>query len=155
MSPFLSAKIPKQDRNRKEQRKSSGQKPLSSAEPGVAVLRLSPLGVCRLPTNFVFDQLQRQQAETLGWVLSAWPDNSDKLADRFRTFRSLPGPVALLSASIFVLALSSWAMRSARGLRASGAELKLRHDHGSNYMSGDFRDEIKCLGIEASPSVAR
>jgi hypothetical protein len=30
--------------------------------------------------------------------------------------------------------------------------LKLRHDHGSNYMSGDFQDEIECLGIEASPS---
>jgi len=29
--------------------------------------------------------------------------------------------------------------------------LKLRHDHGSNYMAGDFQDEIKCLGIEASP----
>ena len=28
--------------------------------------------------------------------------------------------------------------------------LKLRHDHGSNYMSGDFQDEIECLGIEAS-----
>jgi putative transposase len=27
-----------------------------------------------------------------------------------------------------------------------------RHDHGSNYMSGDFQDEIKCLDIEASPS---
>jgi DnaJ-class molecular chaperone len=25
--------------------------------------------------------------------------------------------------------------------------LKLRHDHGSNYMSGDFQDEIECLGI--------
>jgi putative transposase len=24
--------------------------------------------------------------------------------------------------------------------------LKLRHDHGSNYMSGDFQDEIECLG---------
>ena len=23
--------------------------------------------------------------------------------------------------------------------------LKLRHDHGSNYMSGDFQSEIKCL----------
>ena len=31
----------------------------------------------------------------------------------------------------------------------------LRHDHGSNYMSGDFQDEIKCLGIEASPSFVR
>jgi putative transposase len=33
--------------------------------------------------------------------------------------------------------------------------LKLRHDHGSNYMSGDFQAEIKCLGIEASPSFVR
>jgi len=33
--------------------------------------------------------------------------------------------------------------------------LKLRHDHGSNYMSGDFQDEVKCLGIEASPSFVR
>ena len=30
-----------------------------------------------------------------------------------------------------------------------------RHDHGSNYMSGDFQSEIKCLGIEASPSFVR
>src|SRR3954454_13230369 len=33
--------------------------------------------------------------------------------------------------------------------------LKLRHDHGSNYMSGDFQDEIECLGIESSPSFVR
>ena len=33
--------------------------------------------------------------------------------------------------------------------------LKLRHDHGSNYMSRDFQDEIECLGIEASPSFVR
>ena len=33
--------------------------------------------------------------------------------------------------------------------------LKLRHDHGSNYMSGDFQGEIECLGIEASPSFVR
>ena len=33
--------------------------------------------------------------------------------------------------------------------------LMLRHDHGSNYMSGDFQDEIECLGIEASPSFVR
>lgn len=32
---------------------------------------------------------------------------------------------------------------------------KLRHDHGSNYMSVDFQDEIECLGIEASPSFVR
>ena len=30
--------------------------------------------------------------------------------------------------------------------------LKLSYNHGSNYLSGDFQDEIKCLGIEASPS---
>jgi len=33
--------------------------------------------------------------------------------------------------------------------------LKLRHDHGSNYMSEDFQAEIKCLGIKASPSFVR
>ena len=33
--------------------------------------------------------------------------------------------------------------------------LKLRHDHGSNYMCGDFQEEIECLGIEASPSLVR
>jgi len=33
--------------------------------------------------------------------------------------------------------------------------LKLRHDHGSNYMSQDFQGEIKCLGIEPSPSFVR
>jgi len=33
--------------------------------------------------------------------------------------------------------------------------LRLRHDHGSNYMSEDFQAEIKCLGIQASPSFVR
>ena len=45
-------------------------------------------------------------------------------------------------------ALGSIAPGVARGLM-------LRHDHGSNYMSGDFQDEIECLGIEASPSFVR
>lgn len=36
---------------------------------------------------------------------------------------------------------------------ASG--LKLRHDHGSNYMSETFQGEIKCLGIEASACFVR
>jgi putative transposase len=35
------------------------------------------------------------------------------------------------------------------------AGLKLRHDHGSNYMSDDFQDEIAFLGIEGSPSFVR
>src|SRR5512134_3604800 len=35
------------------------------------------------------------------------------------------------------------------------AGLKLRHDHGSNYMSKDFQTEIAFLGIEASPSFVR
>jgi transposase InsO family protein len=33
--------------------------------------------------------------------------------------------------------------------------LALRHDHGSNYMSGDFQDEIAFLGVESSPSFVR
>jgi transposase InsO family protein len=33
--------------------------------------------------------------------------------------------------------------------------LSLRHDHGSNYMSGDFQDEIAFLGVEGSPSFVR
>ena len=35
------------------------------------------------------------------------------------------------------------------------AGLKLRHDHGSNYMSDDFQAEIAFLGIDASPSFVR
>ena len=35
------------------------------------------------------------------------------------------------------------------------AGLALRHDHGSNYMSGDFQAEIKFLGITSSPSFVR
>jgi putative transposase len=30
-----------------------------------------------------------------------------------------------------------------------------RHDHGSNHMSGDFRDEIRFLGVEGSPAFVR
>ncbi len=33
--------------------------------------------------------------------------------------------------------------------------LTLRHDHGSNYLSGDFQDEIRFLGIGSSPSFVR
>ena len=33
--------------------------------------------------------------------------------------------------------------------------LALRHDHGSNSMSGDFQDEIAFLGVEGSPSFVR
>jgi len=33
--------------------------------------------------------------------------------------------------------------------------LVLRHDHGSNYMSEDFQDEIEFLGIESSPAFVR
>ena len=57
--------------------------------------------------------------------------------------QSLRGPGAGASGGASVLAPGV-----ARGL-------KLRHDHGSNYMSGDFQDEIECLGIEASPSFVR
>ena len=33
--------------------------------------------------------------------------------------------------------------------------LSLRHDHGSQYMSDDFQDEIRFLGIESTPAFVR
>ena len=33
--------------------------------------------------------------------------------------------------------------------------LKIRHDHGSQYMSKDFRNEIKFLGADSSPAFVR
>jgi transposase InsO family protein len=33
--------------------------------------------------------------------------------------------------------------------------LKLRHDHGSQYMADDFQNEIEWLGLESSPSFVR
>jgi putative transposase len=39
--------------------------------------------------------------------------------------------------------------------KAAAKGLALRHDHGSNYLSGDFQDEIAFLGIESSPSFVR
>ena len=42
------------------------------------------------------------------------------------------------------------------GFSASVAEgLKLRHDHGSVYMSDDFQNEIQFLGMEPSPAFVR
>ena len=40
-------------------------------------------------------------------------------------------------------------------VRGGGRGLTLRHDHGSNYLSGDFQAEIRFLGIESSPSFVR
>lgn len=37
----------------------------------------------------------------------------------------------------------------------SAAGLRLRHDHGSVYLSDDFQTEIKFLGIEPSPAFVR
>lgn len=37
----------------------------------------------------------------------------------------------------------------------SAAGLRLRHDHGSVYMSDDFQTEIEFLGIEPSPAFVR
>jgi transposase InsO family protein len=39
--------------------------------------------------------------------------------------------------------------------RDAAKGLALRHDHGSNYMSRDFQDEIAFLGIESSPAFVR
>jgi transposase InsO family protein len=42
------------------------------------------------------------------------------------------------------------------GFSAAAADgLKLRHDHGSVYMSDDFQNEVKFLGIEPSPAFVR
>jgi len=42
------------------------------------------------------------------------------------------------------------------GFSAGAADgLKLRHDHGSVYMSEDFQNEIQFLGIEPSPAFVR
>jgi putative transposase len=35
------------------------------------------------------------------------------------------------------------------------AGLRLRHDHGSQYMSDDFQNEVRFLGIESSPAFVR
>ena len=37
----------------------------------------------------------------------------------------------------------------------NAAGLRLRHDHGSVYMSEDFQNEIRFLGIEPSPAFVR
>jgi putative transposase len=37
----------------------------------------------------------------------------------------------------------------------AAAGLKLRHDHGSQYMSDDFQKEIRFLGMESSPAFVR
>ena len=42
------------------------------------------------------------------------------------------------------------------GFHAHGATgLQLRHDHGSQFMSDDFQNEIRFLGIESSPAFVR
>ena len=39
--------------------------------------------------------------------------------------------------------------------RDVAAGLRLRHDHGSQYVSRDFRKELRFLGIESSPAFVR
>src|SRR5918993_2258378 len=47
-------------------------------------------------------------------------------------------------------------LRHFGGVEKNAAKgLALRHDHGSNYMSGDFQDEITFFGIEGSPASVR
>ena len=42
------------------------------------------------------------------------------------------------------------------GFRADAAAgIRLRHDHGSQYMSNDFQAEIAFLGMESSPAFVR
>jgi transposase InsO family protein len=47
-------------------------------------------------------------------------------------------------------------LRHFGGIEKNAARgLALRHDHGSNSMSGDVQDEIAFLGIESSPAFVR
>jgi transposase InsO family protein len=39
--------------------------------------------------------------------------------------------------------------------RSVAAGLRLRHDHGSQYVSHDFQKEIRFLGLESSPAFVR
>ena len=39
--------------------------------------------------------------------------------------------------------------------REVAAGLRLRHDHGSQYVSRDFQKELRFLGIESSPAFVR
>jgi putative transposase len=49
------------------------------------------------------------------------------------------------------------AVRRCRGGFAAGvaAGLRLRHDHGSQYVSHDFQAEVRFLGLEGSPAFVR
>jgi len=49
------------------------------------------------------------------------------------------------------------AMRRSFGAVGKGVAtgLRIRHDHGSQYMSGDFQREIRFLGAESSPAFVR
>ncbi len=51
---------------------------------------------------------------------------------------------------------SSFGRRIAGRLVAGAARrLRLRHDHGSNYLADDFQQEIAFFGIDSSPSFVR
>jgi transposase InsO family protein len=49
------------------------------------------------------------------------------------------------------------AVRRCRGGFAEGiaADIRLRHDHGSQYVSHDFQNELRFLGLESSPAFVR
>ncbi len=40
-------------------------------------------------------------------------------------------------------------------VRGAAEGLALRHDHGSQYMSNDFQEELRFLGVESSPAFVR
>ena len=50
-----------------------------------------------------------------------------------------------------------WALHEHFGGFAEGVAygVRLRHDHGSQFMSDDFQNEIAFLGIETSPAFVR
>ena len=53
--------------------------------------------------------------------------------------------------------LSPWRIPTRFGDIGDGIArgLRLRHDHGSNYLADDFQQEVAFFGIESSPSFVR
>ncbi len=131
------------------------------------LLRGEPLDVVAREANVSVAKLTEWRDRALAGAASALKERErDDREDEIARVKSKVGEITmdneLLFAKIAAMEAKSPLARRRSVHRCFGSiapgvarGLKLRHDHGSNYMSGDFQDEIKCLGIEASPSFVR
>ncbi len=131
------------------------------------LLRGEPLDVVAREANVSVAKLTEWRDRALAGAASALKERErDDREDEIARVKSKVGEITmdneLLFAKIAAMEAKSALARRRSVHRCFGSiapgvarGLKLRHDHGSNYMSGDFQDEIKCLGIEASPSFVR